>query len=105
MVISTTSPVLSSLTRHIDRLRQFALDQRHAVLVAIGAVLCFAVSGCGGGGYAGGGIASLSATSFVLDAGQSVNVTANVTGAVQVAWAFTGTTCSGSACGALSSPT
>jgi len=66
-------------------------------------LLCVALSGCGGGGYAGGGIASLSATSFVIDAGQSVSITANLTGNYQVGWAFNGSSCSGSACGALSS--
>jgi len=66
-------------------------------------LLCLVVSGCGGGGYAGGGISSLSATSFVLDAGQSVNITANLTGSYQVAWSFSGSSCSGSACGSLSS--
>lgn len=105
MVISSTSPVLARMTRHIHRLRAFAMDQSSAVVFALGAVLCFVLSGCGGGGYAGGGIASLSATSFVLDAGQSVNVTANLSGSYQVAWAFTGSTCSGSACGELSSST
>ena len=64
--------------------------------------MCVSLSSCGGGGYAGGGIASLSATSLVIDAGQSVDITANVSGNYQVAWAFDGSACSGSACGALS---
>lgn len=105
MVISKTPRVVSRMTRRLHKLCAFAIDRRYAVIVALGAVLGFAMSGCGGGGYAGGGIASLSATSFVLDAGQSVNVTANLSGSYQVAWAFTGTTCSGAACGGLSSTT
>ncbi len=76
---------------------------------AIGTVamlsMLIALNGCGGGGYAGGGIASLSATSFVIDAGQSVNITANLTGSYQVGWAFNGTACNGAVCGALSSAT
>jgi hypothetical protein len=104
MVISTTSPALSKLIRHAQHLRAIS-SHRSAVLAVIGFVLSFVLSGCGAGGYAGGGIASLSATSFVLDAGQSVNVTANLTGTFQVAWAFTGSICSGAACGTLSSAT
>lgn len=75
--------------------------------IGAAAMLCMLVwlNGCGGGGYAGGGIASLSATSFVIDAGQAVNITANLTGNYQVGWAFNGTSCSGSACGALSAAT
>ncbi len=69
------------------------------------ATLSLLLSGCGGGGYAGGGISSLSATSFVLDAGQSMPVTANLSGSFEVAWSFTGASCSGTGCGTLSSST
>ncbi|HXU17960.1 MAG TPA: putative Ig domain-containing protein [Terriglobales bacterium] len=80
-----------------------SFSSRVAVGLAATLPLALVLSGCGGGGYAGGGIASLSATSFVMDAGQSVNVTANLTGSFQVAWAFSDSSCSGSACGGLSS--
>ena len=85
----------------VRRFRNF--NSRFALGYVAMLSLCIALSGCGGGGYAGGGIASLSATSFVIDAGQSVNITANLTGKYQVGWAFNGSSCSGSACGALSS--
>lgn len=103
MVISTTSPSLSKMIRHIERF--CARTAGGMVLFLLGLALSAVMSGCGGGGYAGGGISSLSATSFVLDAGQSVNVTANLTGKFEVQWAFTGSSCGGSACGALSSST
>ena len=102
MVISTTSPAFSRAIRHFERFCS-RTSGGSVLLFLLGMVLL--MSGCGGGGYAGGGIASLSATSFVIDAGQSVNVTANLTGNYQVGWAFTGSTCSGTACGALSSST
>ena len=64
---------------------------------------CVVLAGCGGGGYAGGGIASVSATSFVMDAGQSVGITANLTGTYEISWAFPSQNCSDSACGTISS--
>ena len=88
--------------RQLARLFQ-ASAPRTACGIAATLLLMAELTGCGGGGYAGGGIASLSATSFVMDAGQSVNITANLTGNYQVGWAFNGSSCSGSACGALSS--
>lgn len=74
--------------------------------VSIAIVLCLVVAGCGAGGYAGGdGIVSVSSSSIVMDAGQSVTISVQLDGAVSAAWGFTGTTCSGSACGTLSSTT
>ena len=104
MAISTISSALSKVIRHVRHIGVLE-GRKSALLATLGFALCFVLSGCGAGGYAGGGISSLSATSFVLDAGQSVNVTANLTGSYQVAWAFTGSTCSGAACGVLSSST
>ena len=70
-----------------------ASTSRAAFGMTLTLLLVAELSGCGGGGYAGGGIASLSATSFVIDAGQSVNITANLTGNYQVGWAFNGSSC------------
>ncbi len=105
MATATTAPALSRMNRDLQLLRAFVMQGSNSVLLMLGLVLSVVIAGCGGGGYAGGGITSLSATSFVLDAGQSVSVTANLTGTFPVAWAFTGNTCSGSACGTLSAPT
>jgi len=71
--------------RQLARLFQ-ASAPRTACGIAATLLLMAELTGCGGGGYAGGGIASLSATSFVMDAGQSVNITANLTGNYQVGW-------------------
>jgi hypothetical protein len=68
-------------------------------------IIALALSGCGGGGYPGGGITSISATSIVLDAGQSIGISVNVAGTYGVSWAFSGQSCSGSACGTLSATT
>ena len=99
-VVEAITAVLSK--RHIT---QRVRDTRSRFAIGIAAMLfaITALNGCGGGGYAGGGIASLSATSFVIDAGQSVNITANLTGSYQVGWAFNGSSCNGTVCGALSS--
>ena len=108
MALARTCPtsVVESVTtffskRQLARMFRIA-SSRFALGIAATLSLCISLSGCGGGGYAGGGIASLSATSFVIDAGQSINITANLTGKFQVAWAFNESSCSGSACGALS---
>lgn len=99
-VVEAITAVLSN--RHMT---QRVRDARSRFAIGTAAMMfaIVALNGCGGGGYAGGGIASLSATSFVIDAGQSVNITANLTGSYQVGWAFNGSSCSGSVCGALSS--
>jgi hypothetical protein len=60
------------------------------------------LSGCGGGGYAGAGITSLSASSVTIDAGQSFSVSATSTGTVSPNWALSGASCTGSACGSVS---
>src|SRR3569833_1371220 len=107
MAISGTSldrileSVATAFSKQLQRSSHFA-STRIAIGLATTMSLPLIMSGCGGGGYAGGGIASLSATSFVIDAGQSVDVTANLTGSYKVAWAFNGSSCSGNACGALS---
>ena len=109
MVLAGTSfsRAVRSVTNFLskDRIARFfqAVGSRAALGTATTLLLFVALNGCGGGGYAGGGIASLSATSFVIDSGQSINITANLTGKYQVGWAFDGSSCNGSACGAVSS--
>jgi hypothetical protein len=65
---------------------------------------CVALTGCGSGGYAGIG-SSLSAMAIAIDAGQSVSVSSPFPGTLPVSWTITGSTCSGAACGTLSSTT
>jgi hypothetical protein len=60
------------------------------------------MSGCGGGGYIGGGIQSLSQQSATIDASQSISIKATVTQGINPTWAITGANCSGSGCGSLS---
>jgi hypothetical protein len=57
--------------------------------------------GCGGG-YAGMGITSLSASTVTIDAGQSFSITAQSSATIPLTWALTGASCSGSACGTIS---
>src|SRR6185437_11354559 len=64
--------------------------------------LCLALSGCAAGGYPGGGITGLSASSLVIDAGQTVPLTSTLSGNFTVSWSMSGSSCSGSACGNLS---
>jgi hypothetical protein len=73
-----------------------------AYLVAVGLIVALCMAGCGTGGYPGGGVMSLSQSSIVLDAGQSIAITADVTDNAKVSWTFVGSACSGSACGSLS---
>ena len=60
------------------------------------------LNGCGAGGYVGGGIASLSASSLTIDAGQSITVIATASQGTPVTWSITGSGCSGASCGSLS---
>ncbi|WP_348263886.1 putative Ig domain-containing protein [Telmatobacter sp. DSM 110680] len=106
MVIPETFPACAGNRINVSRNVPLSLSDSKSLASQLSVVfllLCLVLSGCGGGGYAGGGISSLSATSFVLDAGQSVKITANLTGTYQLAWSFSGNSCNGSACGSLSS--
>ena len=67
--------------------------------------LCMVLSGCGSGGYAGKGISGLSSSAIVIDAGQSFQITADDSGSSPVSWSLSGTSCTASACGTLSSST
>lgn len=99
--LTTSDRQNSELLRSIRSL----ISRASAALLLIAMATCLMLSGCGGGGYAGGGITSLSASSVVLDAGQSVSITATLSGEFTVQWAFSGTSCSGAACGTLSATT
>lgn len=63
------------------------------------------LSGCGSGGYAGGGIVSLSKSSITLDAGQSITVTAAISDSAQVDWSVPQSGCGSQGCGSLSTST
>ena len=66
------------------------------------AAACASVIGCGSGGYAGQAIASLSASSVTIDAGQSFAVSANDPGNLPLTWTLSGASCTGAACGTIS---
>ena len=60
------------------------------------------VSGCGTGGYIGGGVSSISASTVTIDAGQRFLVTTQEGGVATVNWALT---CNATDCGSVSSAT
>ncbi|QHN05215.1 Ig domain-containing protein [Granulicella sp. WH15] len=63
------------------------------------------LAGCGSGGYAGGGIEGLSASTITLDAGQSFLIKSATTGGSTVTWSLSGPACSAAGCGAVSAAT
>jgi hypothetical protein len=67
--------------------------------------LVLIISGCGAGGYPGGGIEALSASAITIDAGQSYKFTTMVDGSPTVAYSLSGTSCSAGSCGSLSNTT
>lgn len=77
------------------------LGIHHAALLMV-VIACVALTGCGSGGYAGGGITSLSSSAITIDAGQSIQITASLSGNAPVLWTMGGGSCSAFACGALS---
>ncbi|WP_353069006.1 putative Ig domain-containing protein [Tunturibacter empetritectus] len=64
--------------------------------------ICLAFTGCGSGGYAGGGVVSLSSSAVTLDAGQSFAVSSKLSGTPVVSWVLSSAACGSSSCGALS---
>ena len=64
-----------------------------------------ALTGCGSGGYVGGGLGALSASKFTIDAGQTFSVATAVSGGLPVSWTLSGPACSGTACGTLAQTT
>lgn len=63
------------------------------------------VSGCGAGGYPGGGITGLSSSSITIDSGQSFTFMSKLSGNPNVSWSISGDSCSGNSCGTLSGGT
>jgi hypothetical protein len=71
------------------------------LLLLISSFLGF-LEGCGGGGYAGVGITSLSKNTATIDAGQSFSIAATNPGNLPLTWTVTGASCRDAACGTLS---
>ncbi len=86
------------------RVKRAELRAGYAGLLIVVAA-CIGLTGCGAGGYAGNGITSLSTSAITIDAGQSFQITAALTGDAPVSWTIAGGSCSAAACGFLSSPT
>jgi large repetitive protein len=87
-----------------EQAKRASVGTGYAVLLMFVAA-CTALTGCGAGGYAGNGITSLSTSAITIDAGQSFQITAALTGDAPVSWTMAGGSCSAAACGSLSSPT
>ena len=60
------------------------------------------LDGCGGGGYTGATLTSVSANNLVIDAGQSIAVTASAGRGLPLSWTLSGTSCTAATCGTLS---
>ena len=73
-------------TLRVDRPR---LGMHHAALLMV-VIACVAITGCGSGGYAGGGITSLSSSAITIDAGQSIQISASLSGDEPVSWTMAG---------------
>jgi hypothetical protein len=108
-VFSGSLPLPSSLSASAHSKNESRIrNHRHrSTVLLLGTLIALAsaLTGCGSGGYAGGGIESLSSTALILDAGQSFNVTSASSTGSNVAWSLAGSSCSGASCGALSSAT
>jgi large repetitive protein len=104
------SPDVRYIARYLHRLmaavqvKRTSLGAGNAVLL-MAVAACIALTGCGAGGYAGNGITSLSSSAITIDAGQSFQITAKLTGDEPVSWTLAGGSCSAAACGTLSSTT
>src|SRR5882757_5256717 len=85
------------------RRRIFPLSAKDAGIRLIALIICAIVVGCGG--YFCGLITELSGSSFVIDAGQSLPVTATVSGSPVITWSLAGSACSAGGCGTLSNQT
>jgi hypothetical protein len=74
---------------------------RNRTLASLLLFVSLVLVGCSGG-YAGMGITSLSASTVTIDAGQSFSITAQSSATIPLTWALSGASCSGSACGTIS---
>lgn len=106
----SSSPILNGLNQAMTHIKSgHRAVSRHALRIGSLFILpimivCLGISGCGSsGGYPGGGLKSLSASSVTIDAGQSIGITATLSSNLNLSWALNGASCSGAACGTLSS--
>jgi hypothetical protein len=74
-----------------------------ATVLIVLLVMLLGISGCGTGGYAGGGIATLSTSSITIDASQTFAIDSTVEGNSTVSWSIG--SCAASPCGVLSNAT
>jgi hypothetical protein len=82
------------------------VDLIAGLLLSFLALLLMTITGCGSGGYPGGGIEALSTSAVTIDAGQSYSFTTMASNGTVVSYSLAGTTCvSGVACGSLSNTT
>ncbi|GGH06380.1 hypothetical protein GCM10011586_23180 [Silvibacterium dinghuense] len=100
--LSSPEKVDASYSSRLLKIARSGVGISAALLVSAFTIV---LAGCGASGYAGNGITSLSASSITMDAGQSVGITANLSGTETISWAIAGASCSGSACGSLSATT
>ncbi len=87
--------------------RTRSLQKQATLLLSLFASLSvlLILDGCGGGGYTGATLTSISARSLAIDAGQSIAVTASAGGGLPLSWTLSGTSCTGATCGTLSNAT
>jgi hypothetical protein len=88
-----------------DQVNAITSRFRSKALLLMLVTACVAMTGCGSGGYAGSGITSLSSSAITIDAGQSFQITAALTGNEPVSWSMASGSCSAAACGTLSGTT
>lgn len=88
------------LSSIVDAVRRSGGHLLFLLAIASGALL-----GCGGGYPGGAGIVSTSASAIALDAGQSIAVSAVLSGTLPLTWSLSGASCTANACGSLSSST
>jgi hypothetical protein len=109
MSIQFSSPSPVSFDQNHFQNKKHGASSDALVNVISAAVLLFllllTITGCGGGGYPGGGIEAMSLSSLTLDGGQSYKLSAAASGGVTVSYSLSGDACSGATCGSLSNTT
>jgi hypothetical protein len=98
------SQVAYCITSSLTTLERICERSRGLLLLL--ASCAVALSGCGAGGYAGGGLTSISVggqtrARITIDAGERIRVTADNPGNLPLTWELKGSSCSGTACGAV----